>query len=60
MKNKIMDPNKPVGRLTRVADFLPLPQNLVTPAESMKVTPSRSSARFLKKKRANTTPNTKK
>ena len=50
MKKTLTDPNKPVGRLARVTDFLPPPEKLVTPEENVKVTISlsRSSIRFFK------------
>jgi len=50
MKKTLTDPNKPVGRLARVTDFLPPPEKLVTPEENVKVTISlsRSSVRFFK------------
>jgi predicted DNA binding CopG/RHH family protein len=50
MKKNTTDPNKPVGRMSRVTDFLPPPEMLVTPEENVKVTISlsRSSVRFFK------------
>ena len=50
MRNNSPDPNKPVGRMARVTDFLPSPEKLVTPEENVKVTISlsRSSVRFFK------------
>jgi len=54
MKKTLTDPNKPVGRLARVTDFLPPPEKLVTPEENVKVTISlsRSSVRFFKQQAA--------
>lgn len=50
MQKNSTDLNKPVGRLSRVPDFLPPPEKLVTPEENVKVTLSlsRSSVRFFK------------
>jgi predicted DNA binding CopG/RHH family protein len=38
MKRKTEDLNMPVGRLTRVKDFLPPPEELVTTEKTVKVT----------------------
>ena len=38
MKNKISDVNKPLGKMTRVNDFLPSPEELVVPDETVKIT----------------------
>ena len=38
MKNKKIDPDMPIGRLTRVKDFLPPPEKLVFPEQTVKVT----------------------
>ena len=45
------DRNMPIGKLTRVKDFLPPPGELVMPDETVKVTISlnRSSIEFFKK-----------
>jgi len=50
MRKNITDPNKPVGRMHRIHDFLPPPEKLVMPEETMKVTMSlsKSSVRFFK------------
>ena len=44
------DPNRPVGRMSRVNDFLPPPSGLVIPEENVKVTISlsKSSVEFFK------------
>ena len=51
MKKKMRDPNMPVGRLTRVADFLPPPEELVLPDDTIKVTIGlrKSSVEFFKR-----------
>jgi predicted DNA binding CopG/RHH family protein len=36
-KNKI-DPNMPIGKLTRVKDFLPSPEELMMPERTVKIT----------------------
>jgi predicted DNA binding CopG/RHH family protein len=48
-KNKI-DQDKPFGKMTRVEDFLPPPQELITPEETVKVTIAlrKSSVEFFK------------
>jgi len=50
MKKKITDPNKPIGKMTRIVDFLPPPEELVIPQEAVKVTISlsKSSVDFFK------------
>ncbi|MFC1620893.1 CopG family transcriptional regulator [Candidatus Omnitrophota bacterium] len=50
MKKKI-DPDMPIGKLTRVKDFLPPPEELVFPRETVKVTISlsKSSIEFFKR-----------
>lgn len=50
MKKKMTDPNKPIGKMVRINDFLPLPEKLVIPQETVKVTISlsRSSVDFFK------------
>ena len=51
-KIKIYDENMPQGKLTRIPDFLPPPEELILPADTVKVTMclSRSSVDFFKKK----------
>ena len=45
MRKKIMDDDMPVGKLTRIPDFLPPPEELVMPDEkTIKVTISLSQA----------------
>ena len=50
MKNNTKDPNKPVGKMVRIHDFLPAPGKLVMPEETVKVTMalSKSSIVFFK------------
>lgn len=50
MRKKISDANKPVGKMIRVDDFLPPPEELVIPQETVKVTISlsKSSIDFFK------------
>lgn len=50
MSKKVTDENKPIGRMHRVHDFLPPPDKLVMPEETVKVTISlsKSSVRFFK------------
>jgi hypothetical protein len=50
MRKKTNDPNKPVGKMTRVGDFLPPPDKLVIPQETVKITLSlsKSSVNFFK------------
>lgn len=45
------DPNMPIGKLTRLPDFLPAPHELAVPEETVKVTIvlSRSSVHFFKR-----------
>ena len=52
MKEKIMDSNKPIGKLTRVDDFLPRPEELIIPEETIKITLllKKSSVDFFKHK----------
>jgi len=47
---KMTDKNRPIGRMTQVDDFLPPPEKLVLPEETVKVTLSlkRSSVEFFK------------
>ena len=51
MSRKTRDPNMPVGSLTRLKDFLPPPEKLVMPEDTIKVTLllSRSSVQFFKR-----------
>ena len=52
MKKKIQDENMPVGKLTRIPDFLPPPEELVVPDNpTVKVTINlnRSDVDFFKK-----------
>ena len=48
----MIDPDMPIGKLTRVKDFLPPPEELVFPSDTVKVTIvlKRSSVNFFKKK----------
>ncbi len=48
---KKIDKNMPVGKLTRVKDFLPPPDQLIFPEETVKITISlnKSSVEFFKK-----------
>ena len=50
MKNNRVDSNKPIGKMVRVDDFLPPPEELVIPQETVKVTISlsKSSIDFFK------------
>ncbi|PIP67591.1 MAG: CopG family transcriptional regulator [Candidatus Omnitrophica bacterium CG_4_9_14_0_2_um_filter_42_8] len=52
MKEKIIDSNKPIGKLTRVNDFLPRPEDLIMPEETIKITLllKKSSVDFFKHK----------
>ena len=38
MKKRAVDKNMPIGKLTKVADFLPPPNELVAPDRNVKVT----------------------
>ncbi len=38
MKNNKIDSDRPFGKLTRIKDFLPPPEELVSPEETVKVT----------------------
>jgi predicted DNA binding CopG/RHH family protein len=42
MKKRKIDPDMPIGKLTRVKDFLPPPEELVSPRDTVKVTISLS------------------
>jgi hypothetical protein len=50
MSKKKIDKDMPIGKLTRVKDFLPPPDQLVFPEDTVKVTLSlkRSSVEFFK------------
>lgn len=50
MKKRRKDPNRPVGKLIRIDDFLPSPEKLVIPRETIKITIhlSKSSVDFFK------------
>ncbi len=50
MKKKTANTDKPIGKLTRVKDFLPLPSELVARDETVKVTLalSKESVEFFK------------
>ena len=50
MKKNKTDKNKPVGRMAKINDFLPPPEKLVMPEETVKITIalSKSSVRFFK------------
>ncbi|MEW6008870.1 MAG: CopG family transcriptional regulator [Candidatus Omnitrophota bacterium] len=52
MRKKTINQDKPIGKLTRIADFLPPPEELVMPQETVKVTIalSKSSIEFFKQK----------
>ncbi len=50
MKKGKIDPDMPIGKLTRIKDFLPPPEKLVFPKVTVKVTISlsRASVEFFK------------
>jgi predicted DNA binding CopG/RHH family protein len=52
MKRKTEDLNMPIGKLTRVKDFLPAPEELVTTEKTVKVTIAlnKKSVEFFKHK----------
>ena len=54
MKKRKLDPDMPYGKLVRVKDFLPPPEELVMPRETSKVTISLSkdSIAFFKREAA--------
>lgn len=57
-KHKVRDINMPIGKLTRIHDFLPPPNELVFTDDTVKITilVSRSSVEFFKRQaRANGT-----
>lgn len=47
MSKQIKDPNKPIGEMTLIDDFLPPPEKLVFPQETTKVTISLSKSSIL-------------
>ena len=51
MKKTKHDPNEPIGKLMRIKDFLPPPEELVMPEERVKVTLSlnKASVAFFKR-----------
>lgn len=51
MNKKAVDSNMPIGKLTRVKDFLPPPEQLAMPEDTIKVTLllSKSSVKFFKR-----------
>jgi predicted DNA binding CopG/RHH family protein len=51
MKRKIKDKNMPIGKLKKVEDFLPPPEKLIMPRETIKVTLSltKTSVEFFKR-----------
>lgn len=44
MKKSMRDSDKPIGKMIRIDDFLPSPEELVIPQETVKVTISLSKA----------------
>jgi predicted DNA binding CopG/RHH family protein len=38
MKKKKIDPDMPIGKMTRIEDFLPPPEDLIMPERTVKVT----------------------
>ena len=52
MSKRMNDPEMPVGKLTPIKDFLPPPEHLVMPEDTIKVTLllSKSSVSFFKHK----------
>lgn len=50
MKKKTIDLNMPVGKMTRIIDFLPPPGELIIPEDTVKITLSlkKSSVDFFK------------
>ncbi len=54
MNKRTTEVDFPIGRLTRIKDILPPPEQLVVPEETIKVTLllSKSSVRFFKQKAA--------
>ena len=54
MSKRAADSNFPIGKLTRIKDVLPAPDQLVVPEETIKVTLllSKSSVQFFKRQAA--------
>lgn len=54
MRRRVVDENLPIGKLTRVKDALPPPDQLVVPEETIKVTIllSKASVSFFKRQAA--------
>ena len=52
MREKTTDLDKPIGKMTRVKDFLPKPEELAMPEETIKITLflKKSSVVFFKRK----------
>ncbi len=52
MKEKRIDSNMPIGRMTKIKDFLPAPEELIMPEEIVKITIflKKSSVDFFKRK----------
>ncbi|MFZ2602386.1 MAG: CopG family transcriptional regulator [Candidatus Omnitrophota bacterium] len=50
MRKKTLDRNKPIGKMARIIDFLPPPEELIIPEETVKITLSlkKSSVEFFK------------
>ncbi len=50
MKKRKIDPDAPIGKLTRIKDFLPPPEELVFPKRTVKITISldKSTVEFFK------------
>lgn len=44
MRKKIIDINKPIGKMTLIDDFLPPPNELIIPEKTIKITISLSKA----------------
>ena len=44
MRKKNIDPDMPIGKLTRIEDFLPPPEDLIMPQNTVKVTITLSGA----------------
>lgn len=54
MSKRAIEPDFPIGKLTRIKDMLPPPERLVVPKDTIKVTLllSKSSIRFFKQQAA--------
>lgn len=52
MKKGMIDQDKPIGKMDRIVDFLPLPEDLVIPEKTVKITLclKKSSVDFFKHK----------